>query len=337
MQHDLNRLRVFFHIYNCNSVSDAARELNLSQPAASQHLAKLEKELKVQLFTRIHKKLIPTSAGQLLHEAISPFLSGLPEILHGLRHPADVPYGLIRIGVPYEFGRAYLPEICHAFRQHYPGVRFSIRLGEPLPLLKLLRKGDIDFAVIDLVLATIQLMGGSTDLYSIDPLIDEELALICSEAYYDREIAGDHSYEKLIEKEYISDEHDDMFLKHWFSHHFKRSNVQPNVVLTVESHQACLRCVKLGMGLTTTSSHMVWREIVAGSIVPVTTITPNAINTISLVELQDKVPTITEKTFHAHIKKSMLQDSMLRRFNILPSPLNEHASNQKSDLAISDE
>jgi len=79
------------------------------------------------------------------------------------------------------------------------------------------------------------------------------------------------------------------------------------------------------MGLTVTSSHMVWKEIAAGSIVPVTTDTQNAINTISLVELQDKVPTITEKVFHAHIKSSMLQDNMLRRFNILPAAPNDPA------------
>lgn len=319
MQHDLNRLRIFFHVYTCNSVSEAAREMNLSQPAVSQHLQKLEKELKVQLFTRIHKKLIPTSAGRQLHATLEPFLSGLPDILQRLRFPADTPYGLVRIGAPYEFGRAYLPDICHAFRLKFPEVRFNIRLGEPLSLLKLLQNGDIDFAVIDLVLATMQAMGGSTDLYSVKPLIDEELTLICSEEYYNREVMGDHSYEFLIEKEFVSDEHDDMFLKHWFFHHFKKSNLRPNVVLTVESHQACLRCVKLGMGLTTTSSHMVWKEIAAGSIVAVTTDTQNAINTISLVELQDKVPTITEKTFRGHIRQAMRQDSMLRRFNILPS------------------
>lgn len=319
MHHDLNRLRVFFHIYTCNSVSEAARELNLSQPAASQQLQKLEKELKVQLFTRIHKKLIPTSAGRQLHATLEPFLSGLPDILQSLRFPADMPYGLVRIGSPYEFGRAYLPDICHAFRQQFPEVRFNIRLGEPLSLLKLLQQGDIDFAVIDLVLATMQAMGGSTDLYSIEPLIDEELTLICSEEYYNREIKGDHSFDNLIGKEFVSDEHDDMFLKHWFFHHFRKGNLRPNVVLTVENHQACLRCVKLGMGLTTTSSHMVWKEITAGSIVPVTTGTQNAINTISLVELQDKVPTITEKTFSSHIRQAMRQDSMLRRFNILPA------------------
>lgn len=328
MQHDLNRLRIFYHVYTKNSVSEAARKLNLSQPAVSQHLQKLEKELKVQLFTRIHKKLVPTAAGRQLYETIEPFLTALPDILQGLRYPADTPYGLLRLGAPYEFGRAYLPDICNAFRQKHPEVRFSIRLGEPLSLLKLLKEGEIDFAVIDMVLATMQMMGGGADFYSIDPLIDEELTLICSREYYDREIDGNHSLGNLLEKEFISDEHDDMFLRHWFLHHFKKSDIRPNVVLMVESHQANLRCVKLGMGLTTTSSHMVWREITAGSIVPITTDTPNAINTISLVELQDKIPTITEKTFHSHIKKSMQEDSMLRRFNILPGGGSEEIGRQ---------
>lgn len=318
MHHDLNRLRVFFLVYSHSSVSVAARELNLSQPAVSQHLQKLEKELKVQLFTRIHKKLVPTAAGSQLYSTLEPFLSGLPGILEGLRHPADSPYGLVRIGAPYEFGRAYLPDICHSFRQLYPYVRFSIRLGEAQALLKLLGQGEIDFAVIDMVLDTIQAMGSGRELYSIEPLIEEELVMISSAEYYHREICGDHSFNTLIEKEFISDEHDDMFLKHWFMHHFRKANVKPDIVLTVESHQACLRCVKLGMGLTTTSSHLVWQGITAGSIIPVTTHTPNAINTISLVELQDKVPTITEKIFRTHIVASMQKDSMRRRFYIRP-------------------
>lgn len=318
MQHDLNRLKIFYHVYAQNSVVGAAKVLNLSQPAVSQHLQKLEKELKVQLFTRVHKKLVPTAAGHKLYQMVEPFLRELPDLLQALRYPANAPYGLVRIGAPYEFGKEYLPGICHAFRTLYPEVRFNIRLGEPFPMVDLLKEGVIDFAVIDLVLATVQLLGKG-DFYSIDSLIDEELALICSREYYERKIRGDHSFENLIEKEYISDEHDNMFLMHWFSHHFQKPVTTPNVVITVESHQANLSCVKLGMGLTVTSSHMVWEEIKAGSIVPITTGTKNAINTISLMQLQDKVPTITEKTFHAHIKASMKQDSILKKFNILPA------------------
>ncbi len=319
MHHNLNRIEIFYQVYSRNSVSEAAKELNLSQPAVSQHLQKLEKELRVPLFTRMHKKLVPTAAGRQLYAAVEPFLTSLPEVLQALRYQADTPHGKVRIGAPYEFGQAYLPDVCQAFRTSYPEVRFAIRLGEPLPLLRLLKEGDIDFAVIDMVQDTVRQMGSSGDFYSIDSLIDEELAMICSRDYYNREIAGDHSYANLIGKDYISDERDDMFLKHWFFHHFGKTGVQPDVVLTVESHQANLRCVKLGMGLTVTSSHMVWKEIAAGSIIPITTDTPNAINTMSLVQLQDKVPPVAEKLFGQHIRAHMRDETMLRRFNILPT------------------
>ena len=318
MQIDLNRLRVFFTVFTRESVSEAARQLSLSQPAVSQHLQKLEKELGVQLFTRIHKKLLPTAAAIQLHQIVEPFLATLPEALAQLKLPSDVPSCQLRLGAPYEFGQAYLPDICHGFRQQYPDVRFRIKLGESLSLLKSLREGELDFAVIDLLLASLHFIDQRTEMYSMDALIEEELAMICSRDYYDREIRGDHSCDNLITKEFISDEHDDSFLRHWFAYHFGTVARQPNIVVMVESHQANLRCVKLGMGLTITSSHMVWKEIAEGSMVPINTAKPNAINTISLVQLQDKIPTVTEKTFHRYIRKHMQGDAMLRRFNILP-------------------
>lgn len=315
MQNDLNRLKYFYFIYQEEGVSKAAAKLNTSQPAVSQQLQKLEKELGVLLFTRLHKKLIPTSAGHQLYEVLGDFFHELPEQLLHLKIPSKTPSGIIIIGAPYEFGKEYLPEICHEYRQKFPDVRFTIRLGEPIPMLDFLKNGEIDFAVIDIVLATTYL-GKHTDFYSVDPLIDEELALICSADYYHANIAGDHSYSNLITKDFISDEHDNMFLKHWFQYHYAKSSVEPNVVMTVESHQANLACVKLGMGLTVTSSHMVWEDIEQEKIVAINTDVQNAMNTISLVQLQDKVPTVTEKSFHTYLKKSMQHENMLKKFRI---------------------
>lgn len=323
MQTDLNRLRIFHTIYALGSVSEAARKLHLSQPAVSQHLQKLESELEIQLFVRTHKKLIPTSAAVQLYTTINPFLTNLPETLNQIRHPSKEVHGLIRLGAPYEFGQAYLPDVCHAFRLQYPHVTFSITLGESHTLLQALKSGELDFAIIDLVLASLHLIDHRSDLFSMDPLIDEELTLVCSRSYYDREINGDHSYDNLIGKDFISDEHDDTFLRHWFRHHFKISAPKPRIVMTVESHQANLRCVKLGMGLSVTSSHMVWKEIRDNSIVPITTETTNAINTISLAQLLDKIPTVTERIFHNHIGSYMQEDTILRRFNILPGTADE--------------
>lgn len=313
MQGDLNKLRIFHTVYKENGVSKAAEKLHISQPAVSQHLQKLEKEIGVVLFTRLHKKLIPTSAGHQLFGAIDDFFGGLPGTLNALRYPAEMVYGVIKIGAPYEFGQKYLPEICHGFRQKYDNVQFSIRLGEPIPTLLLLKEGEIDFAIIDLVLAK-NYLGGNADFYSIDPLIDEELTMICSRDYYDRCVMDDVTVDHLLSLDFISDEHDDMYIKHWFLHHYNVKASDFSVVMKVESHQASLACVKLGMGLTVTSSHMVWEDIQRGEIVAINSSVENAVNTMSLIQLQDKVPTNTEKKFHTYLKKVMLLEEMQEKF-----------------------
>ena len=313
MHVDLNRLRIFYHVYRLDGVSLAAEKCNLSQPAVSQHLKKLEKELGVILFTRVHKKLIPTSAGRQLFTMVEPFIGELSTNLESLRYPLDLPHGMLRIGAPYEFGREYLLTICHDYRKLYPDVKFSVRLGEPIPTLDLLKKGALDFAVIDLVLAR-NYLGANADFYSIAPLIDEELVLICSDTYYDQYIQGDHSLSILQSLDYISDEHDSLYLQHWFAHHFGQQNLEIKVVMMVESHQASLHCVRLGMGLTVTSHHLVWQDIKAGKIVAINTTNQNAKNTISLIQLQDKKPTITEKSFHLYLTEQMQSEEMRRRF-----------------------
>lgn len=313
MKIGLNRLEIFYTVFTCNSVSRAAGQLNLSQPAVSQQIKKLEQEIGVLLFTRLHKRLIPTAAAIRLQEEIAPFFDGLDEKIRLLKKPSDKPYGLLRLGSPYEFGREYLPIICHHYRQVYPDVEFSVQLDETVPLLQALDQGHIDIGIIDLVLATGHL-GSSTDYYSITPLADEELVMVCSAAYYEQHKSAIERYEELQKLDFISDEHESMYIKHWFAHHYDKTNTSFRVVMMVESHQACLHCVRLGMGLALTCYHLVYRDIQNGSMVVINTERKNVINTMALSQLQDKKPTVTEKSFCSFLLKEMEKEEMRIRF-----------------------
>lgn len=313
MNIDLNRLKVFYQVYRCAGVSKAAEKLHISQPAVSQQIRKIEREVGVTLFTRVHKKLIPTFAGHQLYDSVEGFFSQLPGRIEMLRYPSETPFGMVRIGAPYEFGKEYLPTICHGYRQNYPEVTFGVRVGEAGPTLELLKEGEIDFAVIDLVLAT-SYLGTTTGFYSIDPLIDEEIILVCSKEYYDNHLAGGDNFSRLRGLDFISDEHENSYLKHWFSHHYDQNKIDFKVVMMVESHRASLNCVRLGMGLTVTSRHLVWEDLKQGSMVAIDTPVENATNTISLIQLQDKKPTVTEKSFHVFLKQEMQSVTMQKRF-----------------------
>ncbi|BCS97192.1 LysR family transcriptional regulator [Desulfoluna limicola] len=313
---DFNRLKVFYYIYSHCSVVDAAKALHLSQPAVSQQLQKLERELRTRLFTRLHRKLVPTAAGKELFDMVAPFVEGLETGVERLRRPSGEPSGVLRVGAPNEFGKQYLPRVCHAFRKEYPGVTFAMTFAESAIILGMLQEGRLDLALSD-VFVTHDRVLGLPDSFSMEPLVEEEVILACSKGYYEAEIGGDHGFDNLVRREFLCDEVDAMVLSHWFKHHFQKMAPDLSIVLTVDSHAAMVSALKLGMGLGITASHLMWDEIRKGSMVPILTPTPNAINRISLVQLQDKVPTLTEKTFLSFVKRSMRKASIQKKFTRL--------------------
>lgn len=311
---DFNRLKVFYYIYALKSIVAAARALHLTQPAVSQQLQKLEAEIQASLFIRLHKKLLPTEAAKRLFALVEPFMDNLQEGLENIRQPLDRPAGLLRIGAPREFGKEYLPLLSGSFRQQYPEVNFAFSFDETAPLLAQLRQGDLDFALVDVFMPKGQFVE-TPHLFSINQLIAEELILVCSRDYYQNRIAGNHSCAHLLSLEFISDDDDRLILSHWFRHHFKKTGVKLNVVMTSNSHEALLNGIRLGMGLGLTSAHLVFDELSSGTVVAIETAKKNAMSWISLVQLQDKVPTLTEKTFVAFLKTGLQDATVVKKFS----------------------
>ena len=301
---DLNRLKVFYHVYSLKSMNMAAKKLYLTQPGVSQHIKKLEVEIKTPLFIRRHKKIIPTRAADQLFEMVKPFIETLNSEIKNISKPMDHPYGLLRIGAPLEFGKTYFPAICHAFRKKYNQVTFKIRLEEPDQLLDMLNKGLLDFVVIDYFSAKDQFFG-RPEHYQIEPLAEETFVLASSREYFENKMKKKVSFETLMLMDFITDEHEPVILKHWFWQYFKKSIPGVNIIMAIESHQALLTCVRLGMGLAITADHLIWNEIETGEIVPIFPTKEKVINKISLVQLRDKKPTRTENIFQSFFKKQL--------------------------------
>ena len=74
---DFNRLYLFYQVFRHMSVAGAARDLFVTQSAVSQNLQKLEQELNILLFHRLHKKLVPTPAAKQLFQSVMPFFATL--------------------------------------------------------------------------------------------------------------------------------------------------------------------------------------------------------------------------------------------------------------------
>ncbi len=301
---DMNRLKVFYYVYSLQSFNLAAKRLHITPSGVSQHIQKLEYEIKTSLFTRLHKKIVPTMAADQLFTTVQPFIEELKLQMENISKPMDKPYGLLRIGAPIEFGKEYLPKICSAFREKYDEVKFNIKLGEADQLLDMLDTNKFDFVLIDYFSAKDQFLG-KPQLYTVDSVAEETLILACSRGYYEEKMKKDISFENLVKMDFITDEHEPVILKYWFWHYFKKSVPDLNIVMAIENHQAVLSSIRLGMGLAITVNHFIQEDVENNNIIPVFPGKQKLINKISFVWLQKKHQTITEKVFQTFFKQQI--------------------------------
>lgn len=290
------RLKVFYFVFSQKSVIAAAKALNVSQSAVSQSIQKLEIELKSRLFTRLHKQLIPTTVGERLFAVVKPFMAELDICLRTFDQAKTQPFGELRIGLPVEFGKTYFPAIVAEFRIRYPDVIFYLKLGDPDTLLTQLKKGQIDFALVD-IFKTQNPYSGNLDMYHCQPLAQEEIILACSHHYYGIFIKNNHSFQHLAKQDFIAYRRNSQIIPTWFKHHFGKSTDSLKTVLTIDSHQAIISAIQHHVGMGIIASHLVQKEMKTGQIIGIKTSKPESKNQISLIQLLDKVPTLTEKVF----------------------------------------
>lgn len=297
---DLNRLKTFYYVYKYNSISEAAQELNVTPSAISQNLKKLEEEARVHLFTRMHKKLIPTSEATTIHTLIEPFFRELDDAFKQFVHGKNTPHGMLNLGAPVEFGKTYLPKIISDFRKKFPGVTFSLTLGNQATLLNLMKEGQLDFAIVDLFLNQNSPLT-NLDIYHAEVTMDEDIIMACSKTYFEQNLRADLSLENLLKQDFISYDHHFLAINSWFKHHFGKQTVKVNTVLMVDSVQAVLAAIENNIGLGVITSNQLHSE----TVIPISTGKKEIVNKISLLQLKDKIPTFTEKTFLSFLKTAL--------------------------------
>ncbi len=144
---DFTLLRTFAVLVETGSVTAAAQRLNVTQPAISQQLRRLEEWLQKPLFEAARRRKKLTSEGELLHGYAKAILKLHDEALTRFARPEVS--GRIVLGTPDLYAAFFLPDILADFGNTYPTVQIDLRCALSSPLLQAFDAGDID-----LVLAT---------------------------------------------------------------------------------------------------------------------------------------------------------------------------------------
>jgi DNA-binding transcriptional LysR family regulator len=150
MVENLEWYRMFYFAAQCGSLTKAAGEMNITQPAVTYAIKRLETSLGGQLFFRTPKGIRLTSEGQELFRYVEQAFNFLDIGERKIFEMHQLQDGEIKIGAGDTLCRHYLLPYLEEFHNKYPGVKIQVTNRTTPETVDLLKRGGIDFGVVNL-------------------------------------------------------------------------------------------------------------------------------------------------------------------------------------------
>lgn len=150
MRLKLRHLEVFEALFEAGSVSQAADRLNLSQPAVSVALGKLETDLGFRLFHRERGFFAPTNEALLLRDDMQRGMAAITRLKARAEQVRDGVSGQISIATNGVLAMNFLPRLIAEFHRDHPGARIDLHIDTSRRIASMVSNRQIDIGFIDL-------------------------------------------------------------------------------------------------------------------------------------------------------------------------------------------
>lgn len=136
-------------VIEVGSFTKAAELLGYTQPALSQMIASLEKELSIKLLYRSRYGIRLTPEGERLYPSIQSSVAQYENMRRTAEEISDLSSGIVRIGTVSSVSCHWLPEIISRFWQEYPNIQLVLHQGDYTTIPEWVRTGAVDFGFVN--------------------------------------------------------------------------------------------------------------------------------------------------------------------------------------------
>ena len=248
----LRHFQIFISVCDEQGMTQAARQLHISQPSISQAVKELEEHYQVRLFERLGKKLFLTPAGQeLLHYArhIISLSAQTEKTLRSFSLAAP-----IRLGATLSIGESIFIDIITRLKKAMPEQEVYSHVHNTAALEDALLRDELDAALVE---------GSITSAYLTQiPFLEDELIFIISPALLPPE---GFTREQLTELPFILREKGSG-THNLFEHVMNQHHLQCHVTGSYNNTESIRQAVAAGLGISAISSRLVAKELQEGKL-----------------------------------------------------------------------
>ncbi len=172
---DFDQLYYFQIVAKHQSFTKASEELNLSQPALSRSILRLEEEIGIPLFERKSRGVVLNQYGKFFLKYANQVLLEMKEAKQKIQDMVDPYHGIISLAFIQTLGSSFVPDLISDFQNEFPNIQFQLSQNISSKILK-----EIDAANLDIGFCSS--LDSNENLCSL-PVLIEELFLIVPAAH----------------------------------------------------------------------------------------------------------------------------------------------------------
>jgi DNA-binding transcriptional LysR family regulator len=241
---DSRRLAVFVAVAELGSFTAAAERLYLTQPAVSQQVAALEREVGVQLLRRTPRGVELTPAGELLAGRSAGVLQDLTRLEQDILSLTHVERP-VRLGSFSTAGGHLVPRAVKGFRRSFPDRPIAVSHAPPEAVSAMVREGSIDVGLV-----------WDYDLFPrrfdpslvVTPLLLDPLVLLLPEGHPFAG-AGEVSLGDLADETWVIRRHSGPYADS-FEQMCRSAGFEPREVFWTEDYESVQGMVAVGLGVS---------------------------------------------------------------------------------------
>lgn len=254
---NLNQLRVFKAIFEQQSITGAARQLRISQPAVSKQLAELEHGLGVALVDRLPRGIRLTEAGRVLEAHARRIFAAEEAAENALAQLLGLQRGSLSVGASTTIGNYLVPSVFGQFHLEHPQVKLQLEIGNTAMIQQAVADGRLDLGLTE------GLVGG--DALTVEVFAHDEMVAILS-PHHPLALNSQLPLEQLSRVAWVCRERGSG-TRDVIEAALARHGVELTPAMSLGSTEAVKHAVSLGLGVALVSRLAVELEVVAGRLV----------------------------------------------------------------------
>lgn len=253
---NLAKYKIFLSVAENKSISKAAEQLFISQPAVSITIKKLEESLNTTLFIRKSKGVELTEKGRHLYDSSKKALSILHETENLLRFPQNT--GYLRIAASNVLCKYFLMPYLKEFTNVYPSTDISITCTSSVNACSMIEECNIDLALVA--------KPENSRIMKYHSIGFIEYIFVCTPTYRDKlNCKNDDIFEyaniMLLNKDNVSRMH--------LNNYYAQNNIMPLHILEVNDMDLLIAFAKMGIGISCVVKQFVAKELQTGSLIKI--------------------------------------------------------------------